>query len=268
MKISKLSLILLSGLLVCQGTIPMENPTNSALKKAQKAGKIALRIGAGTATLGIYAFMGTAALASWGITLGAAALSLARYLKPKATTPQAPKAPEIPEIKAKNTPNQSVKKPSVAPTQPVKKAPKNRASLYTKTALRAASAGVVAAENDILDTENIHLNRETREQALQRMAAASAVLQAQLDECNAQAIEWRKQHNNVRIAEFPRYEGPYQDMIGVIDGDVEELGNYARTQMNEKLEYNWQQSGCKNRQDQMETLARKIKQDSMRLPKL
>lgn len=269
MKISKLSLILLSGLLVTQATIPMENQASCPLKKAQKAGKIALKIGTGTAIAGVYAFMGTAALASWGLTVGAAALSLARFLKPKVTAPQTPVAPEAPEIKAKNGPNQPAKRPAIAPQNLNKNNKKNRTSLYAKTAFKAAGImGAVAVENDTLGSESVRENHMTHEQAMQRRQTTAAMLQAQLDECNAHAIQWRKDYNLNRIAEFPRYEGAYQDMITIIDGDVEQMAHDARIQMNQNLDVKWYQSGCKNSQEQMAALARKIQQGSMRLPKL
>lgn len=269
MKISKLSLIVLSGLLSIQVTIPMESQPNSVLKKAQKAGKIALKIGTGTAIAGVYVFMGTAALASWGITVGAAALSLARFLKPKTTAPQAPVTPEAPEIKVKNSPNQQIRRPAVAPQKSNKNNTKNRTSLYAKTAFKAAGImGAVAVENDTLGSESVRENHMTHEQAMQRRQATATMLQVHLDECNAHAIQWRKDHNLNRIAEFPHYEGAYQDMIGIIDGDIEQMAHNARIHMNENLEAKWCQSGCKNSQEQMATLARKIQQDSMRLLKL
>lgn len=274
MKIAKLSFIFLSSLLVSQETFPMEQVSHSALKKAQKAGKIALKIGAGTATLGMYALMGTAAMASLGLTLGAAAalpyLYYARYIKPKLAIP----AVDLPvagmegsEIKAKSGQKQ-VKKPMVIAQKSNNSSSKNRTSAMAKTAWKAAGMiGVVAVEDDAFSTEYLRQTHATHEQAMQKVNQAAGQLQMQLDDCHAQQIEWHVDYNRTRIAEFPRYEGPYQDMIGVIDGDVQDIVDAARARMHDNLALQWQQSGCKAQQEQLAILARKMQQNSMRLPK-
>lgn len=266
MKISKISLILLSGLLVTQATMPMETPAKSALKKAQKAGKIALRIGAGTATFGVYALLGTAALASWGITLGAAAVSLARLLTPKANKPQAI-TPEAPKAPAAGTQKATVKKPMVN-LQRTKNAPKNRANLCTKTAVKAASmVGLAAVENDMLDTQALKETRMTREQVAQARHQKALEIKAELEKCNEQSIQWNTAYTRTYHAELPRYEGPYQDMIGIYDGDIEDMRNESRMQMKAQIDRNWEQSGCKESDNQLQALARRMAQNQMRLPK-
>lgn len=273
MKVSKLSLISLSLLLACQATMPMENSASSVLKKAQKAGKIALKIGAGTATLGMCAFMGTAALTSLGLTLGAAAalpyLYYARFIKPKLAIPAANPAlntPELPEIKAKE--GVTIKKPQFIP-QKSQKPTKNRATALAKTALKSAGImGALVVEDDTFDAETISKTHLTREQAMQAVKDSATTIQAQLAECHEQNIQWQKEHSRARIMEFPRYEGAYQDMIGVIDGDIQDVADAARNRMHADLASQWQQAGCKDKQDKLAGLARRMQQDSMRLPKL
>lgn len=275
MKISKVSLIFLLGLLVYQGAFPMEPATRSTIKKVQKAGRIALKIGVGTATLGMYALMGTAAMASLGLTLGAAAalpyLYYARYIKPKLASPAAgPSVMEskVSEIKAKSSHNQAIKKPAIIVRKSQNTGSKNRTGVMAKTAWKAAGmVGVVAIEDDAFSAEYLRETHATHQHAMQKVNHDAGQLQVQLDECDAQQIEWHTDYNRARIIEFPRYEGPYQDMIGIIDGDVQDMADAARARMRDSLALQWQQAGCKAHQDQLAILARKMQQNSMRLPK-
>lgn len=266
MKISKISLILLSGLLVTQGALPMENQANAALKKAQKAGKIALRIGAGTATFGVYALLGTAALASWGITLGAAAISLARFFTPKASKPPIC-PPEAPKAQAASPQKAAVKRPVAIP-QRTKNAPKNRATLCTKTAVKAASMlGLAAVENNTLDTQTLKENRMTYEQVQELRHKQALALQVVLENCKDQSIVWNKNYTRTYHAELPRYEGPYQDMIGIYDADLDDIKDDLRFDMNAQIARNWERSGCQDSMAKLQTLARRMAQDQMRFPK-
>lgn len=269
MKISKLSLILLSSLLFCQGTLPMENQANSALKKAQKAGKIALRIGAGTATLGVYALLGTAALASWGITLGAAAVSLARFLTPKAANPKAPTATEPPKTQAPNSSKApQVKRPQVAPKMRSEKAPKNtRTARYTEGIKVAGVAGLAAVENDVLDPQALKESRMTQQQLAVARKQKALEIQAELEKCNDQKIQWQKDYTRIYHAERPRFEGPYQEMIGILDGDLEDMRDELGGQMKAQIDFNLQHAGCNESINKLQTLAHRMAQDQMRLPK-
>lgn len=265
MKISKISLILLSGLLVTQATLPMENQTNSTLKKAQKAGKIALRIGAGTATFGVYALLGTAALTSWGITLGAAALSLARFLTPKAPKSQAVMPPEAKTL-VTNTQKTQVKRPQVTPKIKKKTVkPFNRASMCTQSIKAATMVAVV--KKDVLNPDSLEEEkRMTREQAAQVRQQKKLKLQAIVKNCKEQKIQWQKDYTRTFHAERPRYEGPYQDMIGIDDGDLEDMRNELHGQINAQVDYNLQQAGYNELKNKLQALARRSAQEQMHLP--
>lgn len=270
MKISKISLILLSGLLVTQATLPMEIPANSALKKAQKAGKIALRIGAGTATFGVYALLGTAALASWGITLGAAALSavsLARFLIPKTAKPIVPTpTPEVAKNQATGTQKSPVKRPQLAPKIKSERPLKNtRTARYTEGMKAASMIGLAAVENNTLDTQTLKENRMTHEQVKELRRKQALALQVVLENCKDQSIEWNKNYTRTYHAELPRYEGPYQDMIGIYDADLEDIKDDLRFDMNAQIAHNWERSGCQDSMAKLQTLARRMAQDQMRL---
>lgn len=271
---SKISLILLSGLLVTQATMPMETRANSALKKVQTAGKIALKLGLGTATLGIYALMGTAALTSLGLTIGAAAavpfLYYARYLKPKLAIPASPMptfiaAPEKLEIKPKLNPSScpsALKKPVTIPGRS-KNTPSNRVSLAAKTAVQAASLlGLAVIENDLPSENEL---RETRERANELVKQQARQLQAELEKCHEQSIQWNTNYTRTHAAELPRYEGPYQDMIGIYDGDIEDMISESRMQIKQELAHKWEQAGCKESMKKLQTLARKMAQQQMLL---
>lgn len=265
MKISQLSLVMLSGLLVTQGIIPMETPGNSALKKAQKAGKIALKIGAGTATLGMYAIMGTAALASWGITLGAAGLSLARFIVSK--TGKTPVPSQAPQPTVAHGPKAEIKKTHLAPKLKSEKTPKNsRAARYTQGIKAAGMIGLAALENDMLDSHALQ-GRMTYEQLAQERKNHALQLQAELEKCHEQIMVWEKDYSRTYHAELPRYEGPYQDMVGIYDGDLQDMRVAARDRMQEQLNHSWESSGCKKSMDELQALARRMAQDQMRLSK-
>ena len=267
MKISKLSLVLLSGLLVAQASIPMETPANIAFKKAQKAGKLALRIGAGTATFGVYALLGTAALASWGITVGAAAISLARLLalKPSKTLKV---APESIQSQVKVTPKESVKKPQSIPKIKIGKETSGaRMARYTQGVKAASVVGLAAIESDMLDTQMLKESRMTREQMRAQRHQQALELLVELKKCNEQSIQWNKDYTRTYHAELPRFEGPYQDMIGIYDADLEDMRNESRMNMKAQIDQNWEQAGCKDSINTMQKLARRIEQDHMRLPK-
>jgi hypothetical protein len=245
----------------------MENQANAALKKAQKAGKIALRIGAGTATFGVYALLGTAALASWGITLGAAAISLARFLTPKTSkSPMCP--PEAPKAQAGNTPKVQVKRPQLAPKIKSEKPLKNtRTERYTEGIKAASMLGLVAVENNTLDPQTLKENRMTHEQVKELRHKQALALQAELENCKDQSVEWNKNYTRTYHAELPRYEGPYQDMIGIYDADLEDIKDDLRFDMNAQIARNWEHSGCQDSMVKLQTLARRMAQDQMRLPK-
>lgn len=265
MKLSKLSLFLLSGLLVTQATMPMENPANSALKKAQKAGKLALKIGAGTATLGIYAIMGTAALASWGITIGAAGLSLARFLASAGA--KTPVTPEAPKATVVHTPKNQIKRPPVSPPARSENPPKNsRAARYTHGIKAAGLLGLAAVENELLDVNSLE-GRMTHEQVAHERKKQALHLQSELEKCHEQSSAWKKDYSRTYHAELPRFEGPYQDMIGIYDGDLEDMRAESRLRMQAKLDHHWQQSGCAKSMHELSVLARRMAQDQMRLPK-
>lgn len=266
MKISKLSLVLLSGLLVTQATISMETPANTAFKKAQKAGKLALRIGAGTATFGVYALLGTAALASWGITVGAAAISLARFLTPKPSK-TLKVAPEMPQSQATTCPKASVKRVPITPKMPEKGAKNNRIARYTEGMKAASVVGLAAIENDMFNAQMLKENRMTREEIQAARHQQALELLTELQKCNEQSIQWNKDYTRTYHAELPRFEGPYQDMIGIYDADLEDMRNESRMNMKAQVDQNWEQAGCKDSINTMQKLARRIEQDHMRLPK-
>ena len=270
MKVSKLSLITLSALLCTQATMPMQAPQKSIMATAQKAGRIALKIGAGTAALSMYTLMGTAALTSLGITLGAVAaapfLYYARYLKPKLAgqVGNSVATPQIVEIQPKNGSNQPIRNPrpipQIKPKSVKKSAPRQVA--YAQAGLALIAGSVVSGDSTLT------ASHQSREQVEEQRKAAAIELQAQLDQCNEQAIEWKKDFNRLRIMQMPRFEGPYQDMIGIYDGDLDDMVAQGYQQMRQKTDYQWQDSGCKDREGQLTILARKIAQDQMRLPKL
>lgn len=269
MKISKLSLIFLSSLLVFQASMPMEAQANSTLKKAQKAGKIALRIGAGTATFGVYALLGTAALASWGITLGAAAVSLARFLTPKAHKAPAIANHEAPKTQTPNPSKATVKRPQIVPKIKHKTAkPSNRIAMCTEGIKVAGLASVTVAKKDTLNPDSLkEENRMSREQAAQIRQQEEVKLRVILKNCDEQKIQWQKDYTRTFHAEHPRYEGPYQDMIGIYDGDLEDIRDELHGQMKAQIDHNLQQAGYYESKNKLQVLARRTTQEQMRLPK-
>lgn len=266
MKISKISAIVLSGLLVTQVTMPMENPANTAFRKAQKAGKLALKIGTGAATLGVYTLLGTAALASWGITVGAAAMSLARFLAPKPSK-NLKVAPET-SPRANTISKSSIKRPQMAPKINVEKnALGARMARYSHSVKTASMVGLAAIENDMLDPQMLKESRMNREQLQEIRHQQALELLVELKKCNEQSIQWNKDYTRTYHAELPRFEGPYQDMIGIYDADLEDMLNEAHMQMKVQIDQSWERAGCKESTSNMQKLARRIEQEHMRLPK-